>query len=552
MSFPGWSFAVLVQVLSMKWKGAMSHLMAAIVKNIFCREDYDPALGILLPSPAPGLPPLRLFFSFQMVLQDGASQKATWCSRGWCSFEILSSLWCENSAKAWKGWRWWCCCGPCVQLGRHENFLFRWNFGKLWHRLAIKQSTLNKEDFLNWQKACGLTWQKNMFCLDETLRSKNLVHPKRSNMHMTGCTVVSLMVPFRWSSSGFSSLWEKNLGNFLKTTWNIGTFPSTSRSASWKLCFLPKKVTSYKKQGKFSCQASEAFDIDTYTFLLAEGNFSQRCSTQTLFVKHSCGAWMWFCCCLKDKKSCLTTKQNLQAAVAKCFAGMVSAGWHKNHASPIPLAMAFWRWTCTPWKMHCMFCYRKKAQGAEKNTLQQGRIPSPLNCLAWKRYWQRSLPLWWSQATFCWGLFDKGASTYKEACSIPHQDFWNVMMVMSSALLQPNFWQAKHTKVMRFFWRACKVSPQKQDKFGFLLKPPGFLGCLVNMFKLKQYKPFYWLSCVGGHKPKSFGSVGRCCGTNDLLPTCRRASELCCHGIGTNKKALEKETQMSLCRLLQN
>ena len=61
-------------------EGAMSHLMAAIVKNIFCREDYDPALGILLPSPAPGLPPLRLFFSFQMVLQDGASQKATWCS----------------------------------------------------------------------------------------------------------------------------------------------------------------------------------------------------------------------------------------------------------------------------------------------------------------------------------------------------------------------------------------------------------------------------------------------------------------------------------------
>lgn len=69
-------------------EGGMSHLMATLVKNIFCREDYDPALGILLPSPEPGLPALKLFFSLQMVLQDGASQKATWC---------------ENSAKASKG-----------------------------------------------------------------------------------------------------------------------------------------------------------------------------------------------------------------------------------------------------------------------------------------------------------------------------------------------------------------------------------------------------------------------------------------------------------------
>ena len=66
---------------------------------------------------------------------------------------------------------------------------------------------------------------------------------------------------------------------------------------------------------------------------------------------------------------------------------------------------------------------------------------------------------------------------------------------------------------------------------------PGFLGCLVNMFKLKQYNP----STVGGHKPKSFGSVGRCCGTNDLLPTCRRHQNFAAMALGQTKKHLKKK-----------
>ena len=504
--------------------------------------------GILLPSPAPWTTSSEIVLFFPNGFARWCFSESYLVQQGWCSFEILSSLWCENSAKAWKGWRWWCCCGPCVQLGRHENFLFQMKFWEAmtgWPSKSLhwtkKISWIGKRLVVSHGRKTCSAWTKHS--------GPRILFAQRSNMHMTGCTVVSLMVPFRWSYSGFSSLWEKNLGNFLKTTWNIGTFPSTSRSASWKLCFPQKRWSSYKKQGKFSCQASEALTlIPILSFWL-----------KAIFLKDAqlrpfCEAFLW---CMdvilllsEGQKSCLTTKQNLQAAVAKCFAGMVSAGWHKNMPPKFHWQWHFGRWTCTPWKMHCMFCYRKKAQGAEQILCSKGEYPVLWAVLHGRDIGRGACHSDGARPLSAGACFDKGASTYKEACSIPHQDFrmwwWSCLQLCCS-----------QTSGRQSIQRWCGSSEEP-----------------ARWARSRTSLGFYWstwLSLAAWWTCSSWSSttllLAQLCGRTQakelwfswkmlwhqwFIAYLQKASELCCHGIGTNQKALEKETQMSLCRLLQN
>ena len=75
---------------------------------------------------------------------------------------------------------------------------------------------------------------------------------------------------------------------------------------------------------------------------------------------------------------------------------------------------------------------------------------------------------------------------------------------------------------------------------------------VIATMELRCWSTNYWPSCVGGHKPKSFGSVGRCCGINDLLPTHRWHQNFVAMALGQTNKHLKKEKHMSFCRLLQN
>ena len=465
-------------------EGAMSHLMAAIVKNIFCREDYDPALGILLPSPAPGLPPLRLFFSFQMVLQDGASQKATWCSRGDAALKYCLLCDVRTQPKHERDEDDDAAVAHVYNLEDMRIFSSDEILGS-YDRLAIKESTLNKEDFLNWQKACGLTWQKNMFCLDKTLRSKNLVRPKEQYAHdWMHCCVSNgtfQMVLFWLFQSLGKESW-KLFEDYLKH-WHL---PKHLKVSKLEALFSPKKVTSYKKQGKFSCQASEALTlIPILSFWL-----------KAIFLKDAqlrpfCEAFLW---CMdvilllsEGQKSCLTTKQNLQAAVAKCFAGMVSAGWHKNMPPKF-----HWQWHFGDELAHhgkCIACFAterkhkvlKKYSAARENTQS-----FELSCM--KEILAEELATLMEPGHFLLGpALIKGHPPTKKLAAFLTKTFeCDDGHVFSSAAAKLLAGKAYKGDVVLL--KSLQGEPEAGQVWAFI-EAPGFLGCLVNMFKLKQYNP---------------------------------------------------------------
>ena len=201
--------------------------------------------------------------------------------------------------------------------------------------------------------------------------------------------------------------------------------------------------------------------------------------------------------------------------------------------------MAFWRWTCTPWKMHCMFCYRKKAQGAEKILCSKGEYPVLWTVLHERDIGRGACHSDGARPLSAGACFDKGASTYKEACSIPHQDFWmwwwsclQLCCSQTSGRQSVQRWCGSSEELAR--WARSRTS------LGFYWST--WLSWLLGEHvQAEAVQPFYWLSCVGGHKPKSFGSVGRCCGTNDLLPTCRRHQNFAAMALGQTKKHLKKK-----------
>ena len=401
-------------------EGGMSHLMATLVKNIFCREDYDPALGILLPSPEPGLPALKVFFSLQMVLQDGASQKATWCSRGDAALKYC--LLCDVRSQ------------PKQQRDEDDDAAVShvYNFEDMrifssteilgsYDRLAIKQSTLNKEDFLNWQRACGLTWQPKMFCLDEKLRSRNLIHPKEQYAHdwmhccvSNGTFQVVLFLLFQSLGKESWKLFE----DYLKH-WNL---PKHLKVCKLDTLFSPKRVARYKQQSKFSCQASEALTLIPILCYWLKAIFLKAAQFRPF-----CEA---FLCCVdvvlllaEGQKSSLTTKQNLQAAVGKCFAAMVSAEWHKSMPPKF-----HWQWhLAEEHAQHgkCIACFAterkhkvlKKYSAARENTSN-----FELSCM--KEILAEELSTLNEPGHFLLGPALIKGHPCKETCRISQQDFW--------------------------------------------------------------------------------------------------------------------------------
>ncbi|CAE7257793.1 unnamed protein product [Symbiodinium sp. CCMP2592] len=59
-----------------KLDGSMSQVLKRILEHVFCNDVVNPQLtGVLLQSPDPEDPPLRLYYRFKILVQDGAAQK---------------------------------------------------------------------------------------------------------------------------------------------------------------------------------------------------------------------------------------------------------------------------------------------------------------------------------------------------------------------------------------------------------------------------------------------------------------------------------------------
>ena len=60
-------------LLSFITSDAFAH---AVKEHVFCNDVVNPQLtGVLLQSPNPQDPPLRLYYKFKVLVQDGAAQK---------------------------------------------------------------------------------------------------------------------------------------------------------------------------------------------------------------------------------------------------------------------------------------------------------------------------------------------------------------------------------------------------------------------------------------------------------------------------------------------
>ena len=237
-------------------QGGMSQVMATIIKSIFCRKDYNPVLGLLLPSPEEGVPSLKLFFRFHLLLQDGASHKQTWSSRGEAALKYCILCDVRTPAKD-------------ARLDDDEAgvaHFYKYSDMRVfssddilasYDRLVTKRQELDKDNFTIWQKAVGLTWS---LCCDRELREANLLRPREQFGHDWMHGAVSHGIFQVTVYQLFTSLGSKSWGLFEQYLMHW-TLPKRYHMTHLANLFAPKKVKKYKDARKFGCQASEALGM---------------------------------------------------------------------------------------------------------------------------------------------------------------------------------------------------------------------------------------------------------------------------------------------------
>ena len=227
-------------------EGGMRQLMAALLKSIFCNTKVSPAFGVLLPGGS-DCPAFKVYFKLKTILQDGASHRMTWGSKGEAALKYC--VLCDIRT-------------PPAALRADDDDAGVAHFLKYsdmkvftsqeilssYDRLAAKKAELGKADFAKWEKAVGLSYSPRLMCLDAELMAANILHPKEQFTHDWMHTCVSNGIFQKVVYKLFCTMGNKSWKLFEQylQCWTVPKKFNMNHLAS---SLSAKKVSTYCKNG---------------------------------------------------------------------------------------------------------------------------------------------------------------------------------------------------------------------------------------------------------------------------------------------------------------
>lgn len=205
-----------------KLQASIGQLFRIILENIFGGNALGhPSNGLLLKR---GDKTCRLFFKFQMWLQDGQAQKLTFSNKQDSGSRICQS--CKNLFITRSA-------DDAEENGDKELSKYikkadlQMNSDKelvsSWRRMRDRQSTCNKGQFKSWQQAAGIDFSIYALLMSDSLDSQNMLRPVSGYVHdfMHGMLSIGVMgwvaylVISTVCENGLPQIWER-LADFLK------------------------------------------------------------------------------------------------------------------------------------------------------------------------------------------------------------------------------------------------------------------------------------------------------------------------------------------------
>lgn len=238
----------------------VSQMLNHVLLSIFCHPACNPTQGMLLPGPNGGA---RFFFTFAMLLADGAAQKLASSSKGDSGDKFC--ILCANVRGS----------APPQEDPDDPNQLVHTTFKysdlvivqdqellDSYARLDAKKHTTTSKQFEHWQKATGWTWSKNALLLSQPLLEKGLLKPCQQFCHdwmhgiLQGTAPVVLYHTLAIVSQEGLPVWSM-LERYTKE-WVL---PAAWKCGHVHQLFDKKKVEKYKNSQRFACQASECLTL---------------------------------------------------------------------------------------------------------------------------------------------------------------------------------------------------------------------------------------------------------------------------------------------------
>ena len=215
---------------------------------------------MLLPGPNGGT---RLFFTFAMLLADGAAQKLAWSSKGDSGDKFC--ILCANVRGS----------APPQEdpddLNQLVHTTFKYSDLVLvedqelldsYAKLDARKRTTTSKQFEHWQKATGWTWSKNALLLSQPLLRKGLLKPCQQFCHdwmhgiLQGTAPVVLYHTLAIVSQEGLPVWS-----MLERYTQQWVLPAAWKCGHVHQLFDKKKTEKYKNNQKFACQASECLTV---------------------------------------------------------------------------------------------------------------------------------------------------------------------------------------------------------------------------------------------------------------------------------------------------
>ena len=224
------------------------------------RSGTNPLHGVALRSSSCRL---RLFFGLNMFLQDGSAQKFTFSNRqdsGSKMCMCCKNIWgLKSGDEDFKLSAKFLTRASC-HVASDEEILSSWD------RLKLKEASLTKGKFKDWQQATGWTYSTEALLMSEVLRSLHLLKPISQYcfdwMHGLCSNGVLNYVIF-WTlqalkNAGMNDVWRRVCEYMKLWCWPLHVSQKAGFVAK---LFEDKAVKGHNKDQKLRCSASEVLSL---------------------------------------------------------------------------------------------------------------------------------------------------------------------------------------------------------------------------------------------------------------------------------------------------
>lgn len=304
-----------------KLESGIGQCIRILLERLF-GGDTNPQHGVALRSDTTRI---RLYFSLHMFLQDGSAQKFTFSNRQDSGSKMC--MCCKNvwglkegdddfklSAKFLTR--------SSCQIASDEEILSSWD------RLSVKEASLSKGKFKDWQQASGWTYSPAALLMSETLRRLHLLKPISQYcfdwMHGL-CSNGVLNYVILWTlqalkDAGMDDVWRR-LCEYMKL-WCWPLHVSQKAGVVSKL-FDDSAVKKNVKEKKFRCSASEVLSLHQPL-----RHFLLRCCTVPCDpARKACLAWLRVLEILLHAPLRFPSPGELSTCVEQALQLCVDAGW---------------------------------------------------------------------------------------------------------------------------------------------------------------------------------------------------------------------------------